>query len=268
MKVIRLLLVSLILGGFPWPVSAWQFYAGSDIAKLEPGYVLIEPDNWSRKDLETMRQRGITPLAWLNVAQIEESRVVGVDISSKDYVVSRRYLREDKKIAVFYSQSFRELLRSRLREYLLKGFAGVVLAKAGYYEELSNSPINRSEMLRLLEDTARDARRLNSHALVIVHDASSFYPEIGQNKEISGVLEEGLYYGRQGRQVRSWDSDKRLADLLKLKQGGKLVMLAEDARSDTRRQYTAEECHKHGFDHGFAELPLIIERKVTDGSKK
>ena len=268
MKTICFLALLIAFTCFSLPVFAWQFYAGSDIAMLAPGYVLLEPDNWSRKDLETMGQHGITALAWLNVCQVEESRVVGLDIKSKDYTISRRYLRENKKLAVFYSQSFRDLLRLRLREYLLKGFAGVVFTKAGYFNELSNSPINRSEMLRLLEDMAREARSVSSTALVLVHEASSFYTEIGQNSDIAGVVEEGLYFGRQGRQLRSWDREKRLNALLKLKESGKLIMLAEDARSDARRQYAGDECRKHGFDHGFAELPLIIERKVTDGSTK
>jgi len=250
------------------PVFAWQFYDGSDIAALEPGYALLEPDNWNREDLYAMRQKGITTLAWLNLSQIEENRLIPLDIKDKDYVISGRYLPEGKKLAVFYSQSFRDLLRLRLREYLLKGFAGVVFAKVGYYDKLSNSPINRSEMWRLVTDLAVEARRLSSSALVVVHDASCFFDEIRQTPIISGVVEEGLYFGKQGRQVRAWDREKRLNTLIKLKENDKLILLAEDARTEKRRQFSSSESQKHGFDSAFAQLPMIIERKVTDGSKK
>lgn len=250
------------------PVFAWQFYSGSDIVDVEPGYALLEPDNWSRQDLEIMRQKGIKTLAWLNFSQIEKSRVVPLDIKEKDYVIAGRYLPEGKSLAVFYSRSFRDLLRLRLREYFLKGFAGVVFAKAGYYDQLSNSPINRSEMWRLITDLAYEARQLNSSALVIIHDASSFFDEIRQTPVISGIIEEGLYFGNQGRQVRPWDREKRLSALIELKGNGKLIMLAEDARTEQRRQYALTESQKQGYDTAFTRLPLIIERKVTDGPKK
>ncbi|EKD81559.1 MAG: hypothetical protein ACD_39C01747G0001, partial [uncultured bacterium] len=70
------------------------------------------------------------------------------------------------------------------------------------------------------------------------------------------------------RQVRPWDREKRLAALHRLAGCNKLIMLAEDARTENRKQYAFNECRKHGFDTAFAQLPLIIERKVPDGSQK
>jgi len=250
------------------PADAWQFYNGSDSAELLPGHVVLEPDNWGRNDLMEMRRRGVVPLAWLNFSQIEDHRLVPLDIKDKDYVIASRYLPEGKKLAVFYSQSFRELLKARLREYLLKGFAGAVFAKVGSYDVLSNSPINRSEMWRLVEDMARESRRLNSSAMIILHDALGFYDEIRQNQLISGVVEEGLYFGHQGRQVRRWNRETKLKQLVSLQSVEKLIFLAEDARTDERRRFVADESGRHGFDHGFAELPLDIERKAKYGQKK
>ncbi len=261
-----MLLLAIALLGLP--VEAWQFYSGRDSARLQSGYVVLEPDSWSRSDLLEMRDRGVVPLAWLNFGQIEEQRTVPIDVKAKDYAVSGRYLPEGKKLAVFYSQSFRDLLKVRLREYFLKGFSGVVFAKVGMYSELSNSPINRSEMWRLIEDMARESRRLNSVSLVLLHDALEFCNEIKHNRLISGVVEEGLYFGRQGRQIRRWNREKRLNRLLSLKSDGKLILLAEDARTDERRRSVTEESSRHSFDHGFAQLPLDIERINADGHTK
>lgn len=260
------LILAFVLSGLP--ADAWQFYNGSDSADLVPGCVVLEPDNWGRNDLKEMRAQGIVPLAWLNFSQIEDQRLVPIDIKDKDYIITARYLPEGKKLAVFYSQSFRDLLKVRLREYLLKGFAGVVFAKVGSYDVLSNSPINRSEMWRLVEDMARESRRLNSSAMIILHDALGFYDEIRQNQLISGVVEEGLYFGRQGRQVRRWNRETKLKQLLSLQSDKKLILLAEDARTDGRRRFVAAESGRHGFDHGFDELPLDIERKAKYGQKK
>ena len=268
MKINRLTIILLAFIFFCLPADAWQFYNGSDSADLLPGYVVLEPDNWGRNDLKEMRRCGIVPLAWLNFSQIEDQRLVPIDIKAKDYIIAGRYLPEGKKLAVFYSQSFRDLLKVRLREYLLKGFAGVVFAKVGSYDVLSNSPINRSEMWRLVEDMARESRRLNSSALIVLHDALGFYDEIRQNQLISGVVEEGMYFGRRGRQVHRWNREKKLKQLVSLQSDNKLILFAEDARTDERRRFVADESGRHGFDHGFAELPLDIERKDKDDQKK
>ncbi len=143
-----------------------------------------------------------------------------------------------------------------------------MFAKIGGYDALSNSPINRSEMWRLVEDMARESRRLNSSALIVLHDALDFYDEIRQNQLISGVVEEGMYFGRRGRQVRRWNREKQLKQLLSLQSDKKFILLAEDARTDERRRFVADESGGHGFDHGFAVLPLDIERKAEDGQKK
>ncbi|PKL49711.1 MAG: hypothetical protein CVV42_05080 [Candidatus Riflebacteria bacterium HGW-Riflebacteria-2] len=268
LKIICLTIILLAFIFFCLPADAWQFYNGSDTAGLIPGYVVLEPANWSRSDLMEMRSRDIVPLAWLNFSQIEDDRLVSIDIKAKDYVIEGRYLPEGKKLAVFYSQSFRELLKVRLREYLLKGFSGVVFAKVGMYTALSNSPINRSEMWRLIEDMSQEARRFNSSALILLHDATEFYDEIRQNKLISGVVEEGLYFGCQGRQVRPWNREKVLRQMQTLRSEERLILLAEDARTDERRKFVADECGRHRFDQGFVTLPLDIERKAKDGQKK
>ncbi len=259
-----LLLVIMMFLAVCMPAKAWQFYNGSDISSISSGFVVLEPDNWSRNDLQQIRNKGSVPLAWLNLSQIEDSRLVPIDIMSKDYAINRRYLPEGKKLAIFYGQSFKNLVKIRLKEYLLKGFAGVVFAKIGSYSELSNSPINRSEMWRLIEEMSAEARRLNSSALVILHDSADFAAEIKQGQLISGVLEEGLYFGRNGRQIRAWDSEKRLKLLKELHANKRLILLAEDARTESRRQFSVNESQKHGFDPGFAVLPLNIERKPAD----
>lgn len=264
----RLLIAIMMFLALCVPVKAWQYYNGSDINDISPGFVVLEPDNWSRNDLQQMRDQGVVPLAWLNLSQIEASRLVPLDVLSKDYAIDRRYLPEGKKLAIFYGRSFRELVKIRLREYLLKGFVGVVFAKVGSYTELSNSPINRSEMWRLIEDMSAEARRLNSSAFIILHDAADFADEIRQNKLISGVLEEGLFFGRNGRQVRAWDREKRLKLLEELQADKRLILLAEDARTDSRRQFSLNESRKYGFDPGFAVLPLNIERKLADDQTK
>lgn len=244
------------------PAMGWQFYTGQNIDEISAGIVVLEPDNWSREQLLKLKSQGRRTLAWLNLTQIEEHRVVPVDIRDRDYILSGRYRPENKKIAVFYHQSFRRLVQTRMREYLLKGFSGIVLAKTGYYNLISNSPVNRSEMWKLMTFLAEDAAKINPAAEIIVHNSEDFWPEIIATPSISGVLAEGLFFSQQGRQVRPWQRQKRLDTIKELLEAGKRVMIAEDARNEKRRQQVKTEAASLNLLAESVTLPLAInERK-------
>jgi len=265
LKVYRVSLFMALLLAFSAnssPALAWQFYTGENISEINAGIVVLEPDNWSRDQLLQLKAQGRRTLAWLNLTQIEEHRIVPVDIRDRDYILSGRYRPENMKIAVFYHQSFRRLVQTRMREYLLKGFSGIVLAKTGYYNLISNSPINRSEMWRLITFLADDAIKINPAAEIIIHNSEDFWPEIKTTPAISGVLAEGLFFSPQGRQVRLWQRQKRLDTLKDLLEAGKRVMIAEDARTEKRRQQVKTEAAKLNLLAEFVTLPLTInERK-------
>lgn len=263
--LVLLLLLAVILTS---PLAAWQFYCGENAAELVADTVLLEPDNWSRDALQAMRNNHRVTLAWLNLAQIEDWRLVPAGLKEKDFVLSRRYNPENLKMAVFYSTAYRSLVKGRLREYLLKGFDGVVLAKTGYYKEFSNGAMNHLEMWRLIEELAIEARAIRSTAQVFVHDGESFHTEISKSQHIDGIVVEGLFYGYQGRQIHSWDRLPRLQELQKLQSTGKKILTAEDARTVSRQSFVDAECRRLNIKAAITELPLKIERQKTHASKK
>lgn len=275
MKVIKkilsgssLLALLLLLNLLTMPACAWKLYNGEDSGFLGSDTVVLEPDNWSREGLLAMRHAGTVPLAWLNLSQIEEWRLVPAGLRAKDYVFSGRYPPEGRKLAIFYTAAFRNLLRERLREYLLKGFSGVVFAKVAYFSAISNSPVNRCEMWRLIEELAAEARTLNPKALVLVHDAESFSAEIQNCQNIDGVVAEGLFYAKRGQKVRPWDRADRVNQLKRLVTSGKMVLIAEDARTEKRRKHVFAESARLAFPAAIVTLPMKIERKHQDGAKK
>jgi len=240
---------------------AWQFYTGHNISEINSGLVILEPDNWSRKDLMTLKSQGRKTFAWLNLTQIEENRIVPFDIREKDYILSGKYRPENKRVAVFYHQSFRRLVLGRLREYLLKGFSGVVLTKTGAYNQISNSPINRSEMWKLITFLAEDALKIIPEAEVIIHDGESFWSEIQKSSLISGVLVEGVFYGPRGRQIKPWEREKKLNSIKRLLESGKRVFIAEDARTEKRQKHVRNEAARLNLLAEFVNLPLMIEER-------
>lgn len=261
-RVLLLLAIFEMLAAQMCQAMGWQFYTGQNIDEISAGIVVLEPDNWSREQLLKLKSQGRRTLAWLNLTQIEEHRIVPVDIRDRDYILSGRYRPENMKIAVFYHQSFRRLVQTRMREYLLKGFSGIVLAKTGYYNLLSNSPVNRSEMWKLITFLADDAAKINPTAEIIVHNSEDFWPDVKATPNIGGVLVEGLFFGQQGRQIRPWQRQKRLDTIKELLEAGKRVMIAEDARNEKRRQQVKTEAASLNLLAESVTLPLAInERK-------
>jgi endo-alpha-1,4-polygalactosaminidase (GH114 family) len=253
----------LVLASPPLSAESWSFYQGDDPAMVKTKIAVLEPDNWNRESLKTLGDSGCKAIAWLNLTQIEESRLVNSDARTRDYVISGRYLPEGMKLAVFYSSAYRSILVERLREYMHKGFAGVALGKVGYYREISDNPVCRSEMWQLIKLLASEAQKIDPAAIVLVHDADDFLAEIDADRSIAGVIAEGLFYGKKGRQVKFWQQSPRFVALKKLAEKGRLVLCAEDARTAQRRASAAAFCLQNGFYCDALRLPLVIERNKS-----
>lgn len=254
--IISVLLLILATG----PVSAWQFYQGYDIAALQPGFVLVDPDNFSRDQVAKMHELGIKPLAWLNLAQIEQSRIIPFDMRERDYIFPRRVAAGEKPLARFYTAQFRQLATMRAQEYLMKGFAGVLLAHTANYELISNSPVNRKEMWSLIAHLARISKKINPSALVIVHDNGKFAQEVAREHLVEGVLVEGLFNSQNGRHIYQWERQDRLNQIKDVLEACKLVFSVETSNTNQRVEQVLSEAQGLGVVVGFTQLPLIMER--------
>lgn len=254
--IISVLLLALVTG----PASAWQFYQGYEIGALQPGFAVVDPDNFSRDDVAKMHELGVKPLAWLNLAQIEQSRIIPFDMRERDYIFPRQVTAGGKPLARFYTAQFRQLVRMRVQEYLMKGFAGVLLGRTADYEVLSNSPVNRSEMWNLIVHLARVSKKLNPAALVIVHDNGKFAHEAARERLVDGVLVEGLFNGQNGRHIYQWERQDRLKQIQDVQKAHKLVFSAETSNTAGRVDQAVSEAQELGVIVGFTQLPLIMER--------
>lgn len=260
-----LLLISIC---FALPSFGWQFVDSINFEKLDSGIVVFDPDNLSREDLKRIKSSGVTPLAWLNLSEIEDWRVISVEAKEKEYAFQVKSSPNDLKLAKFYSSDFRLIAESRVREYLIKGFSGIVFANVGFYGLVSNNPVNRSEMWRLIENLAKQAGDLSTDPLLLIHNGVDFVEELKESKNVDGLLTHGLFNTLRGRHVHEYQRKEVLKKLKPLLGKGKLILTAEMTHASKQREFVARTCKKAGVDFSFQKLPLKMKRRTIDDFKK
>lgn len=234
----------------------FTIYPGLLPARVSEGYVLLDPDNWSKKQLFELKEKGVVSLAWLNLSDIEPKRIVPINIKKRDYVFPRDKTNSGNPLAIFYSTYYRKMLADRLREYLLKGFDGVVLARAHNYDEISDHPINRKEMWSLIMLLAFEAQKINPNSLIIVHDNGRFVEKISNHPFIAGSLVEGLFNEYKGRHIYPWEREKRLKILEPLLTNKKLIFTVETSDTEERKNQVLTESKTLNLFPAFSMLPL------------
>ncbi|GAB4283472.1 MAG: hypothetical protein Kow0029_29630 [Candidatus Rifleibacteriota bacterium] len=264
-KIKRLLFLFLLLSS---AVNAWQFDSVRDIPGSASAILVLDPDFYGRTELAELKKMGAKPIAWLNIGEIEEWRTVAADFKLKNYAFQKRKSSNGLKLAVFYSDEFGQIAEERVREYLMKGFSGILFANVDFYSQVSNSPINRSEMWRLIEHLAGKARSLNLNSCNLILDGNVYIREVADSKVIDGVVITGLFNGEKGRHVHEWERQARLKQLGPLFSRKKSVFTVEMANKAHRIDFIERECKKLGIDYCIENLPLQMKRRLNNGLKK
>jgi endo-alpha-1,4-polygalactosaminidase (GH114 family) len=248
------------------PCFGWQFVDADTVPELNRSIVILDPDSCNRADLGTFKEMGLKTVAWLNVAEIESWRLIAVDVKAKDYVVPNRFSRQGLPLARFYSTEFKTIVKSRVREYMLKGFSGIFLAGTDKFAEISNNPINRSEMWRLIEELASLASSLAYDPIILVQ-GSDFVERIKSSELVDGVIISGLFNAEKGRHVHPWQRNDRLDRLKCLFETGKLLLTVEMAERSQQQEFIERECKKLNIDFCFHQIPLKM-KEIEYGSKR
>ncbi len=249
------------------PAMAWQFVAGNAEIDSQQKLLILDPDSYDRHDLARIKAKGHVPVAWLNLGEIEDWRLIGIEVREKDYVFAKRFSPAGLNLPRFYDKSFKEIMEHRLREYLLKGFAGVFFAKVDCFKKVSNSPINRGEMLALVRRLTQLAKSLKARPLILVHGLE-FVDEILEDPDISGIVTQGLFNARNGRHIHPWQRQKNMQVLQRLLKNDKIVLTAEMTKAANHKKFVARSCLELGIDYCFSDLPLKMQRRNNNDTQK
>lgn len=262
-KSSKIALIFLALFSISNYCLAWQIWLGQAPHKLSQGIALLEPDNWSRSQLASLKNNKITPIAWLNVSQIEPGRLIVGDIREKSLMIKRRYHPKGGELARFYGNAFKKILKQRIREYIEKGFCGILFARPFLYKSISNNPINKLEMQKLLSELYSDIKSLDPKQIVLVHNSLNLYDNISKKTPIDGIVIEGLFNSHNGKHRHPWQRKEKITNLINWKKCGKLVLCVDDARKSEQKLFVKNECNKYNFDSAFAKIPISLKRRIN-----
>jgi uncharacterized protein (TIGR01370 family) len=241
--------------------NAFSVYFGKVAAEVPAGIVVLEPDHWSRHDLQKMQGNGVVPVAWLNLTQFEDYRLLSWEIKEKDLLIKRSNPPEGGQLLRFYSDEAKKMLKFKVREYLQKGFAGIFLARPDYYKKVSNNPINRLEMRYLIDEVSVYCKRFSANSQVLLHNGLEFYEKGTFPGKVTGVVVEGLFNGVRGTHKHPWDRKEEIVLLKDAINKGYKVFCLDGAKARSRKDFIKEKCEELGFKCFFVPVPLKNERK-------
>jgi uncharacterized protein (TIGR01370 family) len=253
----------VILSCFIFAVStccAWQVSLDrAEFSSDHKGLALLDPDQWNRKEISQMKAEGIIPVAWLNVGQIEAHRLLAADIKEKDIVIKRRYSPQGGHLARFYSPEFLDLTTARVNEYLQKGFMGILFARSDYFSKLSNSYVNKSEMISLLARLKNVVKSLDPKLLCIVHNSLDFFADEQIKSGFDGIIIEGLFNTEKRKHIHPWQRQQRLSKLKAIIESGKKVWCIDYTVKQAQKDFVIKTSKELGFNPTFHRLPLTIK---------
>jgi hypothetical protein len=188
-------------------------------------------------------------------------------VRPKDYLLNRTISPQNLKFARFYSQTFSNILVSRVREYMLKGFEGVLFARADYFRLVSNNPLNKRMMWQLILNLSQQAASYKRDPLILL-EGEAFIEETVINSKVDGVITGGLFNAKNGKHIHPWQRKKRLEKLKPLLENDCLLLTVENSKTEQQKLFVKEKCNDLGIDYCFDTIPLKMNRRDFNGKTK
>jgi hypothetical protein len=122
-------------------------------------------------------------------------------------------------------------------------------------------------MLKLIRRLTQLAKSIKARPLILVHNLE-FVDEILDDSDISGIVTQGLFNGRNGRHIHPWQRQETLQILQRLIKNDKLVLSAEMTKAANQKKFVARSCLESGIDYCFSDLPLEMKRRDYNDTQK
>ena len=107
--------VGVVLLLFSSTLEAWEIAltrVGTETPVLSPTVFLLDPDDWTRKDLAVFSSRGARPIAWLNLSQAEMGRTFILGLDSKLPILPKKQKVKSKKTRWKYKRKKKQYKRN------------------------------------------------------------------------------------------------------------------------------------------------------------
>ena len=246
----------LFLAGLP--AQAWVFCPEKSLFAESPDrgsgtVVVLDPDQWSRREILDMRSRGLVPIARLDIAHRERRRTFASLIDEKWLVIPKHSPAPDPAPVRFYLDAWQRLLLTRVDQLLHLGFSGLLLEGTSAATEITDHPTIGREMQTWAGTITRHVRSLGigSGTIFLRHEGGTI-PEPDCCDSPDGIVVSWLWYPPRGRNLHPWERAVPLKRLSSWISRGRRVLTLDHPRTLQDRRRVAEEARAAGFDPGFA----------------
>ena len=236
------------------PLSAWVFAperpSFQGISDLASGtFLVLDPDQWSRQEILSMRKQGVIPIARLDIAHREQGKTLALLIDEKWLVLPKYSTPPDPAPARFYLTAWQRLLLGRVDQIMHTGFAGLAIEGSSAAEAITDHPAIQREMQNWVGKVARQVKSLGMAPgyVFLTHEAGVIpLPDSADN--LDGIIVPGIWYSPTGRNRHPWERSEPLKRLSSWVAQGKKVLTRDFPPSSRELQRVADEARSAGFD--------------------
>lgn len=238
--------------GFAWVIhlDVWN----PELLQLPSGTILLlDPDEISTEHLDNLYQKGVCPLAWLNVGFHEPGRSFWAALEARTLTLSGKPPTKTRFPVRFFSGTWKRVLSQRIQEIANIGFRGLFLTGLDASQQLTDHPFAPTEMLRLCESVALRFRGLTPHPYVVVDLPLTFPVSTDLFTFADSICLKGIWYADPRRPSRPWEREPHLTRFF---QGPPKPLLTIDDPPQAKQESLKEAISALGADSAFFPLPL------------
>jgi cysteinyl-tRNA synthetase len=226
------------------------------------GMLVIDPDHYSRADIEKIKGGRKIVISYLSVGEAESYRSYATEDLKKSLVLKENPNWPENFRVKFWEDAWRETLLKYGRDILDKGFDGFFLDVVDAWEDFPDIPERRKQMAKVIVTLAREFRRIRPGLLMILQNSHQLFEDPEVFAEFDGITQEGLHISWQEPAPEdSWRRKKRSA-LAALRHRGKYVGLLEYTRRATDIRKIKQLAHNDGFVPYFSTRELATLHQI------
>ncbi len=240
---------------FSW-ACVYQKVAVSAIRKNAADMIVVEPDFYSYRDVQSIRESGKMVIAYLSVGEGEDYRAYASKPGFKDLVIRENPHWPGNYRVSYWDERWRKILTDYGLEILGKGFDGILFDVVDAWESFPEDPGKEAKMAHLLSELVRTFRASRSGLAMLLQNSHELFdfPEIRSG--FDGMTQEGLFETWMDQDpAESWRKAK-ISALRRLRRTGKFIGVLDYTRRQARMQLIRNKVALEGF------IPYFSTRKL------
>jgi uncharacterized protein (TIGR01370 family) len=238
-------------------IKSYAVYYGQDeIDKLSKyDLVILEPDNYSKDEIENLKANGTIVLAYLSVGEVNSGRSYFNEV--KDCILGKNPVWNSYYVNVSCKKWREFILDKRISHLLNKGFDGVFLDTVDVVDVYPNMKKDMVDLIAKIRERYPDIVIIQNRGFSVIDETAKY---------VDGVLFECFttrYDWKSGKYV-PWSGDNlewiddNARKLVKLKEKYDIIVLTLDYADD---ESLKEICIEHAKRFGF--IPFVSTIDLT-----